>query len=339
MDALLTGLNIARQKLRLLVDLFDGAVENLFREGIDANFGFLADLDAADFGFGNVDAHINLIALEKGCHGRVRRDEVARADVQDFHGCGRRSSNLALAVAGLVIGVGRLGKLDVLTAIAALEFFERGLSLLVTGLGGGNFLGAIATLELVQLLLGGFALGQRDLPIRFCGVALLLGDEILLGKRFIAVKIEMRADFVGLGAFEISLCCGDVLLAVTVFFQLVIGLGLLGGRAGFRDFFRTIAALGLHRVGTRLFQGGLQFLFIKGEQNLSGLNGITFSDQDFVDAAANFRAHPNVACFDGTGAVQGGVAMEPAGVERRRGQHRGADENDRDVLAIHELRS
>src|SRR2546428_378670 len=105
------------------------------------------------------------------------------------------------------------------------------------------------------------------------------------------------------------------------------------------NFLGAKTTFGFFGVGARLFQGGLQFLVIKGDQSLSGLNGVAFANQDFVDAAANFRSDPNVACFDGAGAVQGAVAMKPAGVERRRGHHRGSDENDRDVLAIHELRS
>src|ERR1700682_4856599 len=55
-DALFTGLNIARQEFGLLVDLFDEAIESSVRKRIDANLGFLAKLDAADFGFGDVDA-------------------------------------------------------------------------------------------------------------------------------------------------------------------------------------------------------------------------------------------------------------------------------------------
>src|SRR5438445_8763704 len=128
------------------------------------------------------------------------------------------------------------------------------------------------------------------------------------------MKVELRANLFGLGAFEIGLRGGNVLLAVTVFFQLVIGFGLSDGGAGFGNFLGAKTTFGFFGVGARLFQGGLQFLVIKGEQNLSGLNGVAFANQDFVDAAANFRSDPNVACFDGAGAVHAAVAMKHAGV-------------------------
>ena len=64
-NALFAGLHVARQKFRLLIDLLDDAVENVFREGVNADFRFLAELNVADLGFRNVDAHVDLIALEQ----------------------------------------------------------------------------------------------------------------------------------------------------------------------------------------------------------------------------------------------------------------------------------
>src|SRR5437773_2158342 len=96
--AFFAGLNIARQEFGLLVDLFDEAVESSVRKGIDANFGFLAKLDAADFGFGNVDANVDLIFFEKRGDGGIRRDEVARTDVENLDDCGGGSGDLALEI-------------------------------------------------------------------------------------------------------------------------------------------------------------------------------------------------------------------------------------------------
>jgi len=68
------GLNIARQEFSLLVDLLDEAIERCIWERIDANFGFLANLDTADFGFGNIDANVDLILFKKSGDGGIRRD-------------------------------------------------------------------------------------------------------------------------------------------------------------------------------------------------------------------------------------------------------------------------
>src|SRR5437879_1209026 len=64
-NALFARLNIARQEFRLLIDLFYEAIKCSVRKRIHPNFGLLTNLDAADFGFGNVDAHVDLILLQK----------------------------------------------------------------------------------------------------------------------------------------------------------------------------------------------------------------------------------------------------------------------------------
>src|SRR5713226_1899007 len=116
-DALFAGLNIARQEFGLLVDLFDEAVESSVRKRIDANFGFLAKLDAADFGFGNVDANVDLILFKKSGDGGIRRDEVARTDVENLDDGGGGSGDLALAEAGFVVRVGSFGEVDVFATV------------------------------------------------------------------------------------------------------------------------------------------------------------------------------------------------------------------------------
>src|SRR5258708_40270724 len=100
MHAFFTGLDVAGKKLGLLIDLLDRAVENLVGKGIDAHFGRLAQADAANFGFGNVDADVDLVALEERSDGRVRGDQITRADVEDFNDGGGRSGDPALAVPG-----------------------------------------------------------------------------------------------------------------------------------------------------------------------------------------------------------------------------------------------
>src|SRR6266852_7319843 len=81
MHAFLAGLDVARQEFGLLVDLFEDSFENCLRKGVDSDFGFLPDLEAAKFGFGNEDANVDLIFLKKCGDWRIGSNEVARADV------------------------------------------------------------------------------------------------------------------------------------------------------------------------------------------------------------------------------------------------------------------
>src|SRR5258708_3218570 len=131
-DAFFAGLDVAGQKFGLLVDLLDDTVENLIGEGIDVDFGFLAELDAADHGFRDVDADVNLVAFEQGGDGRIGRNEVARTHVQDLHGRGGRGGDLALAEARFVVSVGSFREFDIFAAVVPPEFFERFLPLGVT---------------------------------------------------------------------------------------------------------------------------------------------------------------------------------------------------------------
>ncbi len=108
------------------------------------------------------------------------------------------------------------------------------------------------------------------------------------------------------------------------------------GGAGFRDFFGTVAALGFFGVGTGLLEGSPQFLLVKSDKDLARLDRIAFADQNLVDAAADFGADADVARFNGTRALQGGVEAEPAGKEPRGGQHSRSREKNEDALAVHD---
>src|ERR1700675_3899973 len=79
--AFLPGLDVARQEFSLLVNLFEDPFENCFRKGVDSDFGLLPEFEAAIFGFGDVDAHVDLILFEQSGDRRIRRDEVARSNV------------------------------------------------------------------------------------------------------------------------------------------------------------------------------------------------------------------------------------------------------------------
>src|SRR6266571_265006 len=315
MDALFAGLHVARQKFGLLVDLFHYTIENLVGERIDADFGFLAELDAADHSFRNVNAEVNLIAFEQCGDGRIRRNEVARAHVQNLHGRGGRGRDLALAEASFVVSVGSFREIDIFAAVAALEFFESCLRLVVTRQSGSDFFGTVAAFQFVKLVQGILLLREGDLPVGFSGVALLFGNEILPCQGVVAVEVEMRAYFVGFGAVKV---------------------GLSGGGAGFGNFLGAITAQGFLGIGAGLLEGRLQFLVVEGDENLPRLNRIAFANENFINAAADFGAHANVARLDGAGALQAGVAPEPPGVKCGR-RHGGCDdENNQDALAVHE---
>src|SRR6266446_894330 len=218
MDALFARLHIARQEFGLLIDLFDDAIESSVRERIEANLGFLANPDEADLRFGNVDAYVDLIFFQKSGNRRIGSNEVARSDVENFHSGGGGSGDLALTESGLVVGIGCFGEFHVFAPVAAFEFFQAGLCLMVMRFGGGDLLGAVAALEFIQLMTGALLLGDGHSPVRLGGIALLLGDEVFFCQRFVAVEIQMRADFVSFRAVEFRLCGGDIFLAIAVSF-------------------------------------------------------------------------------------------------------------------------
>src|SRR6267143_1155293 len=157
-NAFFTGLHIARQEFGLLVDLFQDTFENSFRKSIDSDFGLLPDLEAAIFGFWNVDAHVDLISLEKSRDRSIGSDEVTRAYIQDLDGRGGRRGDLSLAEAGFVVSVGRFGEVDILATVAVLEFFQVGLRLVVVRFGGSNFLRTVAALQFIQPVLSALLL-------------------------------------------------------------------------------------------------------------------------------------------------------------------------------------
>src|SRR5216684_6132151 len=127
----------------------------------------------------------------------------------------------------------------------------------------------------------------------------------------------MCTHFIGIGAIQVGLRRVNVFLAVAILSHFVIGLGLGSRRAGFGDLFGTIAALGFFGVGAGLLESGLELLLVKGDQDLAWLDGVPFAHEDFINATADFGAYADVARFDGAGALEGGVAPEPRGVERR----------------------
>jgi len=112
--------------------------------------------------------------FEKSGDGRIGSDEVARADVENLDDGGGGSGDLALAEAGFVVSVGCFGEVDVFATVAALEFFQVGLGLMVVRFCGSDFLGTVAALQFIELVPGTLLLGDGDFPIGFSGIELLL---------------------------------------------------------------------------------------------------------------------------------------------------------------------
>ena len=127
----------------------------------------MAELNAAKLGFRNVNADIDLVLLKERGDRSVRGDEIARANIQNFHDRCARRNDLALAESGEVIRISGLGLLDVFSAVAAFQFFQIRLGLKIARFGGSDFFRAITALHSVILVLGHFLLRQGHFPIRF----------------------------------------------------------------------------------------------------------------------------------------------------------------------------
>src|ERR1700676_2295385 len=59
------SLHVARKKFGLLINLFHDAIESGVGKRVDADFRLLAQAHASDFRFGDINADVHLIALEK----------------------------------------------------------------------------------------------------------------------------------------------------------------------------------------------------------------------------------------------------------------------------------
>src|SRR6266705_1793627 len=112
------------------------------------NLGFLANPDAADFGLRDVDANVDLILLQKRGDRSVGSNQIARANVKNFDRSGGGSGDLALPETGFVVSIGCLREVDVFATVAALEFIE--------------------------LVLSTLLLRDRNFPVSFGRIALLL---------------------------------------------------------------------------------------------------------------------------------------------------------------------
>ena len=169
--------------------------------------------------------------------------------------------------------------------------------------GARNFFRTVAAIQLVEFVLRVFFLRDGHFPIGFGGIALLFGNQIFLRERFVALKVKPRPRFVRSSAIDVGLRRCDVFFAVAVLPHVGIGFGLLCGGTRFGDFFGTVATFCFFRRSAGLRQRGKKFLIVESHQNLSSFDGVAFAHQQFIDAAANFGTHANVARFHCAGTL------------------------------------
>jgi len=103
-------------------------------------------------------------------------------------------------------------------------------------------------------------------------------------------------------------------------------LGLGRGGSGFGDFSGRKPALGFFGVCAGIAPRTLAILCRRRVIKIwPGLNRMPSRYQNFVDAAADLGADPDIAGFDSAGTLQSSVAMEPTGVEPRGSQRGGGN--------------
>lgn len=141
-DAVFDSLDVAGGELGDAGDLFDFALEIPVWKGIDADAGFVTDLEVAKPGFGNIDAQPEVRGEQKRCYRCVGGKNIAGFDVEGFnHGASGsvdfKFANLGVDFGKLRFGLGNAfgagsGKEQVVTTLRSGEaFLEAG------GLGNG----------------------------------------------------------------------------------------------------------------------------------------------------------------------------------------------------------
>src|ERR1700722_7249870 len=173
-DPFFPRLHVARQKLCLLIDLLDGALENRLRERIDPHFCLLAQSHMSNLGFRDVNPHVDLVTFQQGRDRRVRRNQISRTHIQNFDGRRRRRHDFSFAIPRLIVRIRSLRQIDVFPPVAPLKLVKRRFRLVITRLSRGDFLGPVAMMELIQLVLGILLLRQRNAPGSLRRIALLL---------------------------------------------------------------------------------------------------------------------------------------------------------------------
>jgi len=201
-NALLACLYVAWKKFRLLIDLLDGRIEDAFERG-RRDFRFLADGDSVQSPFRNVNADVDLIALEQRPRRVCWAREITRATSS--------TSTVAAVAPALAVHESALLRtrvprscLHIFPADCRAAFSPARLRLLVSRCAIAISSGRKPRCSSSSLCSAFFSLQAIfSNLLRRCRAAALRRDPF--GERVIALKIQMRACLVGLLRVEIGL--------------------------------------------------------------------------------------------------------------------------------------
>src|SRR3989338_1479814 len=219
--------------------------------------------------------------------------------------------------------------------LAPLHALADGFGLAVAGFGRRHGFRSVAALELGVAFAGVFKPRPCHLPSGLGVVALLAGEDALVGQLLRPLPRALGVRRVGLRLLERGLRLGHLLGAVAAARLLVIGAGLRGGPPVLFDFLRPVAAFHLFEVRPGPLQGREQLLVVEGDQEVAGFHAVALAGPDFDDAPADFRADTDVARLDRAGAherLRPPERLEVSSQTQRRG---GEANNENHPLASH----
>src|SRR5262245_5273826 len=301
MLTLLLGLDIARQKLRLLADLLDHRLECSAREGVDLDFRRLTDPNRTDLVLRDVNDHVELIRLEQLGNRGIRGYKVARTHVEYLDDRVGWGADLALLVTRprlfeFALGTFHFGACgrDVFSAETFLGEFLRCFGGCEVGLGHGHRV----------LSSGGLRLSH--LVAVFGVVALFTRSHTFLVQPLIPLVLDLgvcRVSGRTLGGRRGSrdrICAGRA------------------GGASLANFFRPIPTRHFRVVGpslrissTGLEERRVELGIVERNEKLVFLHLVALSNKNLCDAPPDFRADADVAGFQRSGCSQGIVAVKP----------------------------
>src|SRR5215469_22049 len=95
------SLDITWKKFCLLAYLLHTSGERSMWKAVDADLGFVANVNSAYFRLRNIDHHVKLVSFEYFGQGCIRRQQVAGSDVHGFDHDGGRDPDLAFRISCL----------------------------------------------------------------------------------------------------------------------------------------------------------------------------------------------------------------------------------------------
>src|SRR5262245_34812475 len=298
---LLLGLDIARQKLRLLADLLDHRLECAVRVGVDLDFRRLTDSNRTDLVLRDVNDHVELIRFEQLGNRGIRRYKVARTHVEYLDDRVGWGADLALVVTRLRLLEFALGTLhvracgrDIFSAETFLGKFLRRFGRCKVGLGHGHRV----------LSSGGLRL--RHLVAVLSVVALFARCHTFLVQPLIPLVLDLGVSRVSACTFGSRRGFSDRICA-----------GRAGG-ASLANLFRPIPTQHLRVVGpglrissTGLEERRIELGIVERNEKLVFLHMVALSNKNFCDAPSDFGSNAHVAGFQRSRCSQRIIAVKP----------------------------